>query len=410
MALTVCYALLGSLLLSLTLIPALATYLFRRPTRRSAGTGRSRPSRRGTAEPSAPVVDRAGWVVARGRRCVVGGALYLGGSLGTEFLPQLDEGVIWIRANLPAGISLEKSAEMARQIRLLIRESPEVKLVASQTGRNDSGTDPFGPNRNELLVDLRPYDTWRAGRTKAGLVDELARRLTANIPGAAFNFTQPIIDTATEIVTGSSADLAVIISGPDLRELRTPGPADARRAARGCPARPTRRSSRRRTRRSSGSSIDRCAVARYGINVSDVQDVIDLALGGAPISGVFEGERRFDVVARFAPEARANPAAIGALLIPTRDGARVPLAELADIRTSDGATHHRPAREPARDRGAHEHPGARPGRVRRRGPGALRRTRSSCRPATRVDWGGQFENFARARAAIDLHHADHARR
>ncbi len=149
MALTVCYALLGSLLLSLTLIPALATYLFR---------GEVRIRRHRLLElvngwygrAIGGVVDRAAWVVA-GAGVVVACAIYLGTSLGTEFLPQLDEGVIWIRANLPAGISLEKSAEVARQIRMLIRESPEVKMVASQTGRNDSGTDPFGPNRNELL-------------------------------------------------------------------------------------------------------------------------------------------------------------------------------------------------------------------------------------------------------------------
>ena len=130
-----------------------------------AAPRRSRGSAAGTAERS-----RASWTAPAGSSprpaLVVAGALYLGTSLGTEFLPQLDEGVIWIRANLPAGISLEKSAELARQIRVLIRESPEVKLVASQTGRNDSGTDPFGPNRNELLVDLRPYDTWRAGRPR----------------------------------------------------------------------------------------------------------------------------------------------------------------------------------------------------------------------------------------------------
>src|SRR5262245_7359190 len=218
MALTVCYALIGSLILTLTLIPALATYLFRGQVR----IRRHRVLETVTAwygRAIGRVVDHAAWALAAAA-LVVGGALYTYAFLGSEFLPQLDEGVIWIRANLPSGISLEKSAQIARQIRLLIRESPEVHLVASQTGRNDSGTDPFGPNRNELLVDLRPYDTWDPGRTKRALVDELSRRLNANIPGAAFNFTQPIIDAATEIVTGSSADLAVIISGPDLAELR----------------------------------------------------------------------------------------------------------------------------------------------------------------------------------------------
>jgi cobalt-zinc-cadmium resistance protein CzcA len=398
MALTVCYALLGSLLFTLTLIPALATYLFRARTKvrrhraleaHTAGYGRALDR----------VVEHAGWTVTAAG-LLVAGAIYLGSSLGTEFLPQLDEGVIWIRANLPAGISVEKSAEMARQIRLLIRESPEVNLVASQTGRNDSGTDPFGPNRNELLVDLRPYDTWRTGRTKAGLVDELALRLTANIPGVAFNFTQPIIDTATEIVTGSSADLAVIISGPDLRELRTlarqtldvlrrvPGAADTSIEQEADQAQLS-------------IVIDRLRVARYGINVGDVQDVIDLALGASPITSVFEGDRRFDVVARFAPEARATPAAIGALLIPARDGARVPLAQVADIRTSDGASiiarreNQRAIAVRTNIRGRDQ--GGFVADAQARFADAVKLP-----PGYSVDWGGQFENFARARERLSL--------
>src|SRR6185436_13396918 len=144
----------------------------------------------------------------------------LGTQLGSEFLPQLDEGVIWVRANLPPGISLAKSAEVATKIRSLLAQSSEVKLVSSQSGRNDSGTDPYGPNRNEFFVALKPYDTWKAGKKKADLVEEFSARLKAEIPGASFSFTQPIIDNVTEAVTGSAADLAVIISGPDLVRLR----------------------------------------------------------------------------------------------------------------------------------------------------------------------------------------------
>jgi cobalt-zinc-cadmium resistance protein CzcA len=396
MALTVCYALLGSLLLALTLIPALATFLFRGDTR----ILRHRPLERlndwyGRAIRS--LVDRAGWVVGAAA-VVVACALGLGTRLGTEFLPQLDEGVIWIRANLPAGIALGKSAELARQIRMLIRQSPEVRRVASQTGRNDSGTDPFGPNRNELLVDLAPYDTWASGRTKAGLVDDLARRLTTTIPGAAFNFTQPIIDTATEIVTGSSADLAVIISGSDLRELRrladqTLGILGPMRGAADTSIEQEADQPQLRI------AIDRPRVARYGINVGDVQDVIDLALGGAPIGGVFEGERRFDIVARFTPESRGSPGAIAELLIPTRDGARVPLLQLADIRTSDGATiiARRENRRAITVRTS----------IRGRDQGGFvaeaqeRFARGvTLPPGYSVDWGGQFENFARAKARL----------
>src|SRR5262249_26862359 len=217
MAFTVCAALLGSMLLTLTMIPVLATYLFRR-----GANGWENPLLAWTFRRYRDVlqtsIPRSGTVVA----CafgVVAAAFLLAAFLGTEFLPQLDEGVIWIRANLPPGTSLTKSAEIASDMRNLIRQSPEVKLVSSQTGRNDSGTDPFGPNRNEMLVALKPYNEWR-GKNKAQLVDELSKRLQTHIPGATLNFTQPIIDTVTESVTGSSADLAVIIVGNDLSELR----------------------------------------------------------------------------------------------------------------------------------------------------------------------------------------------
>jgi heavy metal efflux system protein len=396
MALTVCYALLGSLLFSLTLVPAAATYLWR---------GHVKIRRHVLLEKVTEWYGRAGEFTQARPRWVAGAAavvvacsIFLGASLGTEFLPQLDEGVIWIRANLPAGISLEKSAGVARQIRQLIRESPEVKAVASQTGRNDSGTDPFGANRNELLVDLHPYSSWRPGRTKAGLVDELSRRLTEAIPGATFNFTQPIIDTATEIVTGSSADLAVILSGSELRELRA-----LARQTRSLLAQINGAADTSIEQEADQAqlkiSIDRSKVARYGINVADVQDVIDLALGGAPIGGVFEGERRFDVVARFIPEARGSPATISEILIPTRDGARVPLAQLAEIRTADGATiiarreNRRAITVRTNIRGRDQ--GSFVAEAQRRFAEAVKLP-----PGYAVDWGGQFENFSRARERL----------
>src|SRR5262249_51808955 len=214
--------------------------------------------------------------------CVVGAAIYLGTHLGTEFLPTLDEGLIWIRANLPSGTSLEKSAEVARSIRMAILQSPEVKLVMSQTGRNDSGTDPFGPNRNELLLNLHPYNTWKSGKTKAQLVDELRRRVQNTVPNVALNFSQPIIDTATEIATGSSADLAVIISGPDLNQLRTLA-AQSLQMLQSIPGAVDTSIEQERDQAQVGINVNRFQVARYGINVGDVQDVIDLALGGSPI-------------------------------------------------------------------------------------------------------------------------------
>src|SRR5260370_11489127 len=221
----------------------------------------------------------------------VSASVYVGTRLGPEFIPPLDEGEIWIRAHLPSGISLEQSAEVAARMRALVLASPEVRLVSSQTGRNDSGTDPFGPNRNEILVTLKPYDTWPRGKTKADLVVELSRRLEANIQGVALNFTQPIIDMSTEDATGSSADLAVVLRGPDLKTLRqlalqtiemirdVPGSVDSSIEQESDQAQVRVR-------------IDRTQVARYALNVGDVQDVIDLALGGRPLTGGFVGGPR----------------------------------------------------------------------------------------------------------------------
>jgi len=398
MAMTVCYALIGSLVLSLTLIPALASYLFARPRR----PWRHRPLEWITAryEQLVGVTVRHAPLTVALAALAVGGTLVLGTRLGSEFLPQLDEGVIWIRANLPSGISVEKSAQIAATMRGLILQSPEVKLVMSQTGRNESGTDPFGPNRNELLVDLHPYESWARGRTKGALVDELSKRLQDAIPGASLNFTQPIIDTSTEIATGSSADLAVIISGPDRRQLRDLA-TKALAVLREVPGAADTSIEQEADQAQLRIDVNRFQVARYGINVSDVQDVIDLAVGGSPITTVFEGDRRFNVVARFRPEARADASAIGAVLIPTRDGARVPLAQLADIRVEDGATIIA-RRENERQITVRTN-------IRGRDQGGfVREAQARFAEAVKlpagyhVTWGGQFENFDRARGRLEV--------
>src|SRR5262249_11787576 len=270
----------------------------------------------------------------------------------------------------------------------------------SQTGRNESGTDPFGPNRNEFLVDLQPYRTWKPGKRKADLVEALAHRLQTEMPGAALNFTQPIIDTSTEIATGSSADLALIISGPDLQVLRTLATQslDLIRQIQGAADTSIEQEADQAQLR---ISIDRVQVARYGINVSDVQDVIDLALAGSPVSTVFEGERRFDIAVRLAPEARADAVAIGHMLIATRDGGRVPLAQLATIRALDGATiiarreNERQMTVRVNIRGRDQGGFAAEAKARFADTIAL--------PAGyRVTWGGQFENLERVRQRLTV--------
>jgi heavy metal efflux system protein len=398
MAFTVCYALLGSMLLALTLIPVLATYLFKRDSKAwdNPVLGWLTKWYAGVLK----VLVGNPWPVVGIAVACVTASILLGSLLGSEFLPQLDEGVIWVRANFPSGISLEKSSEMATRIRSLLHEFPEVKLVSSQTGRNDDGTDPYGPNRNEVFVALKPYDTWPAGVNKAVLVDQFSKKLHENIPGAAFSFTQPIIDNVTEAVTGSAADLAVIIGGPDLATLRhyadqtlevirkVPGAADSAIEQESDQAQLQ-------------ITINRDEVARYGINVRDVEDVIEMAIGGRAVSTMFEGERRFDITVRYTPVARTDIAAIGNVLVPTREGGHVPLAQLADVKVVNGSSiiarreNQRQITVRTNIRGRDQ--GSFVAEAQKRFEAAVKLP-----PGYNVDWGGQFENLERARKRLAI--------
>lgn len=398
MAFTVCFALLGAMLISLTLVPVMATFLFRNGAR-----SWENPLLGKVAGAYGRVLEttlRRAWVVVGAAGAVVIGAFLLGGSLGTEFLPTLDEGTIWIRSNLPPGTSLEKSAEIAGQMRRTLRKFPEIQAVASQAGRNDAGTDPFGPNRIELLVTLNPYGQWPRGRTKAALIDDLSRVLPEAIPGATFNITQPIIDTVTEVVTGSSADLAVILSGPDLSVLRRYAE-ETLKVVQSIPGAADSAVEQEAEQPQLTIQLDREKMARFGVRVRDVQDLIELAIGGRVVSGLFEGERRFDITVRFAPAARADANAIGSMLVPTRSGARVPLSQMATLEVVNGQSIIA-RRENRRQIAVRTN-------IRGRDQGGFaselqRRFEQSIQlpEGYRVEWGGQFDNLERARKRLAL--------
>lgn len=398
MAFTVSYALLGSMLLALTLIPVLATYLFRDGDK--SWENPLLPWLAKRYEATLGFALRRPLMVFLTSAAIVIGSFGLAGALGIEFLPSLDEGVIWIRANLPAGISIEESAKIATQIRSIVSKYPEVQLVSSQTGRNDSGTDPYGPNRNEFFLALKPYDTWPDGMNKQKLIEALSKDLNSKIPGAALSFTQPIIDNVTEAVTGSAADLAVIIRGPDLAKLRdvaqqtlamvkcVPGAADT-----AIEQEPDQAQLRLK--------IDRQAVARYGINVKDVEDVIEMAIGGRAAGTMFEGERRFDITVRYVPSARTDINAIGNVMVPTREGGRVPLSQLAEVKVVNGATIIA-RRENQRQITVRTN-------IRGRDQGsfvaeAQKMFAKSVKvpPGYEVTWGGQFENLQRAQKRLTV--------
>ncbi len=398
MAFTVCYALFGAMLIALTLVPVMATFLFRNGAKHwenpvLAWLSRAYERVLQTGLRRAPVVVGLAGVV-------VVGAFGLATSLGSEFLPTLDEGTIWIRANLPPGTSLEKTARVAEQMRGTLRTFPEIRLVGSQSGRNDAGTDPFGPNRIELLVTLQSYDQWPAGRTKADLVNDLSRLMPEVIPGATFNITQPIIDTVTEVVTGSSADLAVILVGPDLDILRARAE-ETLKVIRAIPGAADTAIEQEAPQPQLTIQLDREKMARFGVRVRDVQDQIELAIGGRVVSNIFEGERRFDLSVRFAPEARTDPNVIGSMLVPTRSGARIPLSQLAKIEVVNGQSIIG-RRENRRQIAVRTN-------IRGRDQGGFAAEAQEKLAAQvklpdgyRVEWGGQFDNLTRAKRRLTM--------
>jgi cobalt-zinc-cadmium resistance protein CzcA len=257
--------------------------------------------------------------------------------IGTEFLPELDEGSIFARCFLPSGVSIQENARYAPIIRKIIAKHPQVKNIITQTGRNDDGTDPFASNRTEVMVELKDYSLWVADTSKHELIKSIKDELEKEIPGAYFSFGQPIIDQVTEVVTGSAADLAISIVGDDLKFMREKadsivtivksirGASETGIEQEGIQAQLT-------------VEINRENAARYGINISDIQLMIEAAIGGKPIGSIYDGARKFDIKVRFLPEYRNNIDVIQNMLIPAPNGARIPMKQLANIRLIDGQT------------------------------------------------------------------------
>ncbi len=398
MAFTVCFALFGSMILALTLVPVLSTMLFKN----GAKTWEN-PLLHWTQEAYGRVLEatlRAPWLTVGIGAAIVFAAIGLGTQLGTEFLPQLDEGTVWVRANLQPGISIAESAKVASSIRELILNRPEVSLVSSQSGRNDDGTDPYGPNRNELFVALKPYASWAGGRTKEDFVRELSQQLNASVPGASFSFTQPIIDNVTEAVTGSPADLAVIFRGPDLATLRRMAN-EALETIRQVPGAVDSGIEQEADQGQLRLTLDRGTIARYGLNISDVEGVIEMAVGGKTVSTLFQGDRRFDISVRYSADARKDPGTIGNILIQAANGNTVPLSQLAEIRVVNGASMIA-RRDNQRIVSVRTN-------IRGRDQGGFveeaQRQLASRVPLPQgytVSWGGQFENLERAAKRLKI--------
>jgi heavy metal efflux system protein len=259
--------------------------------------------------------------------------------IGAEFMPHLDEGAIWIRATMPYTISFEEASKLGPQIRALLLEFPQVTTVANELGRPDDGTDPIGFFNDEYFVGLKPYSdpAWHGViRTKPQLTSAINDKLDA-FPGVIFNFTQPAEDAVDEAETGLKSSLAVKIFGSDLETLEAKAEA-VRKVIAGVPGIVDITLVRELGQPSLTIEPDRAKIAQYGLNVADINTLIETAVGGSPATRVIQGERSFDLVVRLQEPSRQNMDAIKNLLITTPDGQHLPLSQFADIKISKGAS------------------------------------------------------------------------
>jgi len=335
MADTMVFALVGSLVVTLTLLPVLCAWFMRNGVR----------ERRNSVFENIKSVYVKGldfclahpWGISLASVILLAGSLLLIPRIGAEFMPHLDEGALWVRATMPYTISFDESAKITPRVRDILRSFPEVTTVASELARPDDGTDPTGFFNVEFYVDLKPYARWTGPyRTKAGLIEAINKKLET-FPGITFNYTQPAEDAVDEAETGLKSALAVKVFGSDLEVLQKKGKA-IKQILEGI------RGIREVTlvqelgQPSLTIKINRAKIARYGLNVADINGLIQTAIGGDVATQVVQEEKQFDLVVRLDQQYRDNPEEIGNILVATPGGQQIPLKEFADIDVTNGAS------------------------------------------------------------------------
>jgi cobalt-zinc-cadmium resistance protein CzcA len=333
MAHTYAYAIFGAALLALTLTPVLAARLV--PADAEERENALMRLLHRLYEPLFDLALRHPWSALALALAPIGLCVALFAASGREFMPKLEEGNFWIRATLPNSVSLEQSSRYVGRMREILRRHPQVETVVSQLGRPDDGTDVTGFGNIELFAPLAPLDDWPRGLTKEKLTEQLERELGNAFPGVVFSFSEYISDNVEEAVSGVKGENSVKVVGPDLRanERLAGGIGAVLAGVRGV--------------RDVGliSSLgqpsvvvatDRRQAARYGLNTGDVEAVVQAAVGGQAVTQVFEGEKRFDVVVRWARPYRRDVEAIREITVSAPDGSQIPLGQLARISLEDG--------------------------------------------------------------------------
>jgi cobalt-zinc-cadmium resistance protein CzcA len=398
MAKTYAYALSGGLLATFTVSPVLAAFLLPEKVAETE-TAIVRFMRRFYRQVVDAVLDRCGFVLGAGG-CLVLIAAFVASTVGLEFLPKLEEGNIWMRATMPASVSLEEGNVYVNKMRAVVKSFPEVVTVVSQNGRPDDGTDPDGFSNAEFFVPLKPFDQWRKGLDKETLIARMSDALQQAVPGVNYAFSQYIQDNVQEAASGIDAENAIKIIGTDLDQLhklsldirsvleKVPGITDV--AVPPLVGQPTIR-----------IDIDRDRAARYGLSPGDINATIQAAVGGQAAGDLYEtgSDRHFPMKVRLAPQYRQSIESLRRLTIGVQasDGSviQVPLAEVAEIGLASGAFYI------YREQQERFVPVKFSVRGRDLGSAVLEAQEQVARQVPlpggyRLEWAGDFENFQKA--------------
>jgi cobalt-zinc-cadmium resistance protein CzcA len=338
MAWTVAFALLGAVIFSITLAPVLASLLFRKEVRDWHNPALAWLTKRYERDLRWSIQHR--WVTVGTAMIIVCGSLYLvaSGAIGSEFLPHLDEGDLWVRGTLAPSTGPSEAIRLANRVRVLLAAFPEARETTSQVGRPDDGTDATGFFNTEYFVGLKPKEQWRPvfHQDKEELIAAMDRELE-KIPGAIWNFSQPIADNMEEAVSGVKGQLATKVYGDDLKTLEAKADQIVN-IMRGVKGIEDLGVFRVLGQPNLNVMVDRQQAARHQINVADVQDAIQTAVGGNALTQVLQGEARYDLVMRYLPRYRDTREAIEGIRLLSTAGERVSLAQLSKIEERDGAS------------------------------------------------------------------------
>ncbi len=338
MAWTVSFALLGALVFSIVIAPVLALLQFRHGVREWHNPVMQFLREKYRVAVRWAMEHRSVTVGTGAAAFVLSGFLMVSGVIGSEFLPHLDEGAVWVRGTLAPSTGPTEGVRVANQARVILASFPEVTVATSQVGRPDDGTDTTGFFNTEYFVDLKPKGQWRPvfHEDKDELIAAMDRELS-KMPGILWNFSQPIADNMEEAVSGVKGELAIKLYGDDLRVLEEKGDeiVNVMRGVRGVEDLGLFRVL---GQPNLNITVDRQQAARHGVNVADVQDAVETAVGGKAVSQVLQGEQRYDLVVRYQAPYRETKEAIENIRLLALSGERVSLAQLAKVEVRDGAS------------------------------------------------------------------------